>query len=124
MPRISMLAPVLCALVLTACAPAGSGPGNPATPGNPAPAPSPTASTPADRFAACLTEHGVEAIVQNGRVLTRADEGAEPQVGNARPPGESGPAARTDTRLAEAEQACRKAVPDYQPPNDNDPSKG
>ncbi|MFT3834599.1 MAG: hypothetical protein QM711_14975 [Micropruina sp.] len=119
MPRISHLLPVLSALLLTACAPA---PSNSGTIG--APAPSPAASSPADRFAACLTEHGVEAIVQNGRVLTRAAKGSQPQVGNARPPGESAPSASPDARLAEAETACRKAVPDYQPPNDNDPTKG
>lgn len=119
MPRISHLLPVLCALLLTGCAPAPSNPGTPA-----ASAPSAVASSPADRFAACLTEHGVEAIVQNGRVLTKAGEGSQPQVGNARPPGESAPSAAPDARLAEAETACRKAVPDYQPPNDNDPAKG
>ena len=122
MPRISHLLPVLCALLLTACAPASSNPETPVAPI--APASSSSASTPADRFAACLTEHGVEAIVQNGRVLTRADEGSQPQVGNARPPGESAPSAAPDARLAEAEAACRKAVPDYQPPNDNDTTKG
>jgi hypothetical protein len=89
-----------------------------------APATTPVAATApagaAERYAACLTEHGVEAIVHDGRVLTRMRDGQQPQAGNARPPGEAAPTTGPDADLAKAEAACRAAVPDYVPRNDDE----
>lgn len=83
------------------------------------------AGTPAERFAACLREHGVDAIAQGEEVLIAA-AGGSVSTGGADAPDSTGSAGAAGQPTAgeadvdAARTACAAAVPDYRAPDHNE----
>lgn len=123
--RAALAAAVLpLALFLGACDLGTARSGVPAG-AEPAPA---SAGTPAERFAACLRDRGIDAIVRADEVLVAAgDQDTSVSVGSASEPGKKASAeprsgekkAHTASDVDAARAICSSAVPDYHAPGHN-----
>lgn len=80
-----------------------------------APSSTPSVGGPAERFAACLKAHGVDAIAVDGEVFrSAAGSSGGVAVGNA-----PGPNGQTAMPQSPAETECFRLVPDYHDPDKN-----
>lgn len=78
-------------------------------------------STPAGQFADCMTKAGFKAIVIDGTVAYVADDsGGSGSAGAGQASGTEGSNTAATTDQASAEADCRKKVPAYTPPDENE----